>query len=98
MQMKVKIEFVQDQNQCLDTLDSTAWYECTADWGHYVRDTVKHQFMALVRERTIPSDCRLSAKLVPTIVDRGVLRGQHDGSPIAIFSLFYTGSTTFSSK
>jgi hypothetical protein len=28
-----------------------------------------------------PSDCRLSAKLVPTFVDRGVSRSQRDGSP-----------------
>jgi hypothetical protein len=27
-----------------------------------------------------PSDRRLSAKLVPTFADRGVPRGQHDGS------------------
>jgi hypothetical protein len=37
--------------------------------------------VALVRERTIPTERpRLSAKLVPTFVDRGVPRGQIDGS------------------
>ena len=38
--------------------------------------------VALVRERTIPTErTPQSAKLVPTFVDRGVSRGQRDGSP-----------------
>jgi hypothetical protein len=32
--------------------------------------------VALVRERTIPSDRHLSAKLLPAFADRGVSRGQ----------------------
>jgi hypothetical protein len=38
----------------------------------------------LVRGGTIPIG--LSAKLVPTFADRGVSRGQHDGSPTAVTS------------
>jgi hypothetical protein len=37
--------------------------------------------VALVRDLYRPSDRRLSAKLVPTFVDRGVSRGQRNGSP-----------------
>jgi hypothetical protein len=49
-------------------------------------------------ERYRPSDCRLLAKLVPTFVDRGVLRSQHGGSPTAVTSVFWTGADTFLSK
>ena len=44
--------------------------------------TVKKNSVALVRKRTIPTDGRRpSAKLVPTFADRGVSRGQRNGSP-----------------
>jgi hypothetical protein len=33
-------------------------------------------------EQYRPSDLRLSVKLVPTFADRGMLRGQRDGSPL----------------
>jgi hypothetical protein len=33
-------------------------------------------------------DCLLSAKLVPTFADRGVLRSQRGGSPTAVISVF----------
>jgi hypothetical protein len=42
--------------------------------------------MALVHERTILTDCRLSAKLVPTFADRGVSRSQCGRSPTAVIS------------
>jgi hypothetical protein len=35
-----------------------------------------------------PSDHRLSAKLVPTFVDRGVSRSQRGGSNTAVISVF----------
>jgi hypothetical protein len=35
-----------------------------------------------------PRDCRLSAKLVPTLADRGVSRSQRGGSPTAVISVF----------
>jgi hypothetical protein len=44
--------------------------------------------VALVRERTIPSDRRFSAKLVPTFADEGVSHGQCGGSPTAVISVF----------
>jgi hypothetical protein len=49
--------------------------------------------VALVRERTRPSDRRLSAKLVPTFVDRGC-RVVSATDPTAVFSAFYTGTAT----
>jgi hypothetical protein len=43
--------------------------------------------VALVCERTIPtSDRCLSARLVPTFADRGVLHGQCGGSPTAVIA------------
>jgi hypothetical protein len=39
-----------------------------------------------------PSDLRLSAKLVPTFADRGVLRSQHGESPTAVITVFLTWS------
>ena len=43
--------------------------------------------MALVRERTIPTERpRWSANLVPTFADRGVSRGQRNGSPRPLIS------------
>ena len=55
--------------------------------------------VALVRERTIPTERppRL-AKLVPTFADRGVSRGQRNGSPRPLISVFWTGAATFSFK
>jgi hypothetical protein len=35
-----------------------------------------------------PSDRRLSAKLVPTFADRGVSRGQRNGFPRPLISVF----------
>jgi hypothetical protein len=35
-----------------------------------------------------PNDRRLSAKLVPSFVDRGVPRSQRAGSPTAVISVF----------
>jgi hypothetical protein len=43
--------------------------------------------VAWVCKRTIPSNRCLSAKLVPTFVDRGVLHNQRGGSPTAIISV-----------
>jgi hypothetical protein len=40
----------------------------------------------------------MSAKLVPTFADRRVPRGQRDGFPSALFSVFLTGAATFSFK
>ena len=37
---------------------------------------------------------RQSAKLVPTFVDRGVSRGQRNGSPQPLISVFWTGAAT----
>ena len=36
-----------------------------------------------------------SAKLVSTFVDRGVSRGQRNGSPRPLISVFWTGAATF---
>jgi hypothetical protein len=44
--------------------------------------------VALVRERNIPRDRRLSAKLMPTFADRGVSHGQCGGSPTAVILVF----------
>ena len=41
---------------------------------------------------------RRSAKLVPTFADRGVSRGQRNGSPRPFISVFWTGATTFYSS
>jgi hypothetical protein len=35
-----------------------------------------------------PSDQRLSVNLLPTLVDKGVLRSQRSGSPVVIISVF----------
>jgi hypothetical protein len=44
--------------------------------------------VALVREQTIrQSDHRLSAKLLPTLADRGVPQSQRGTSPMAVFSV-----------
>jgi hypothetical protein len=44
------------------------------------------------------SDNCLSAKLVQTFTDRGMLRSQRGKSPTVVISVFYTGSATFSFK
>ena len=55
--------------------------------------------MALVRERTIPTERPPpSAKLVPTFADKGVSRGQRNGSPRPLISVFWTGASTFYSS
>ena len=41
---------------------------------------------------------RPSAKLVPTFTDRGVSRGQRNGSPRPLISVFCTGAATFYSS
>ena len=41
---------------------------------------------------------RRSAKLVPTFADRGVSRGQCNGSPRSLISVFWTGVATFYSS
>jgi hypothetical protein len=53
---------------------------------HQILKTVlnKRNSVAWDRERTIPSDRRLSAKLVPTLEDRGVLRSQRGGYHTAV--------------
>ena len=38
---------------------------------------------------------RRSEKLVPTFADRGVSRGQRNGSPRPLISVFWTGTATF---
>ena len=52
--------------------------------------------MALVRERTTPRERpppvgEVSAKFA----DRGVSRGQRNGSPRPLISVFWTGAATF---
>ena len=41
---------------------------------------------------------RRSANLVPTFADRGVSRGQRNGSPRPLISVFWTGAATFYSS
>ena len=41
------------------------------------------------------SDCRRSAKLVPTFADRGVSRGQRNGSPRSLISVYRTWIATY---
>jgi hypothetical protein len=48
------------------------------------------------RENYTDSGRRLSAKLVPTFVDEGVLRSQRGRSPKAVISVFEIRATTFS--
>jgi hypothetical protein len=55
---------------------------------HHPRNLFITNSVPLVRERTIPSDSHLSAKLVPTFADRGVSHGQCGGSPTAVISVF----------
>jgi hypothetical protein len=44
--------------------------------------------MALVRKRTIPTERPpLVGEVVPTFADRGVLRGQRNGSPRPLISV-----------
>jgi hypothetical protein len=45
-------------------------------------------FMALVHVRTIPSEHRLSAKLVPTFADRRMSHSQHSRPPMDVISVF----------
>jgi len=55
--------------------------------------------VALVRERTIPTERTPPvAKLVPTFADGGVSRGQRNGSPRPLISVFWTGVATFYSS
>jgi hypothetical protein len=43
----------------------------------------------LVRKGPIPADdCHLSAMLLPTLVCRGVSRGQRNGCPLLLISVF----------
>ena len=51
--------------------------------------TIKLNSVALVRTRTIPTERPPpSAKLVPTFADREVSRGQRNGSPQPLISVF----------
>ena len=38
---------------------------------------------------------RRSAKVAPTFADRGVSRGQRNGSPRPLISVFWTGAANF---
>ena len=56
----------------------------------------KKNSVALVREELYQqSGRRRSAKLVPTFADRQVSRGQRNGSPWPLISVFWTGAATF---
>jgi hypothetical protein len=66
--------------------------------GALVEPVKKNMWPESASEIYRPSDRRLSAKLVPIFVDRGVSRGQRSGSPTAVFSSFLTGAATFSFK
>jgi hypothetical protein len=57
----------------------------------------KNPSVALVRERTVPTERPpLVGEVVPTL--RIVLRGQRNGSPRSLVSVFLTGAATISSK
>jgi hypothetical protein len=56
----------------------------------------KTQWPESATELNQASDRRLSAKLVPTFVDREVSRGQHGGSIKAVITVIYTEAFTFS--
>jgi hypothetical protein len=58
---------------------------------------MKKTSVASVHERTIPSDRHLSAKLMPSFVDRGC-RVVSAADPYGYISVFYTGTATFTSK
>jgi hypothetical protein len=68
---------------------------------HKLRWTISYEVLSLLSKQTKqtpwsesaselyrPSDRRLSAKLVPTFANRGVSRGQSDGSLTAEISVF----------
>jgi hypothetical protein len=53
---------------------------------------IKTNSVALVRERTIPTERPpLVGEVSPTFADREVSHGQCDGSPTAVISIFQTG-------
>jgi hypothetical protein len=54
--------------------------------------------VALVRKRTIPTERPPLVGEVPTIADRGVLRGRGVTDPHAVFPAFLDGSRYFSIK
>ena len=52
--------------------------------------------VALVRERTIPTERPPPVgEVSANFADRGVSRGQHNGSPRPLISVFWTGAATF---
>jgi hypothetical protein len=56
-------------------------------------------FVALVSERTIPTERpQLVGEVVSTFAGWRVSRGQRNGFPRSLISVFLTGSATFSSK
>ena len=63
------------------------------DWN--VQGHLKKNSVALVRELYRQNGRRRSAKLVPTFADRGMSRGQRNGSPRPLISVFWTGAATF---
>jgi hypothetical protein len=78
----------------------TDWtLDILAVWGPSVHPNLT-QISRYLRSRTKlyrPSDRRLSAKLVPTFADRGY-RGQRNGYPRSLISVFKTGAATFPLK
>jgi hypothetical protein len=60
--------------------------------------TNKTNSVAWVLEKTIPSDRRLSAKLVSIYADKGLSRSQRGGSPTAVIPIFKTRDAAFSYK
>jgi hypothetical protein len=55
--------------------------------------------VALVRERTMPTERPpLVGEVVPTFADRRELRGQRNGFPRSLISIFWTEAAIFSSK
>jgi hypothetical protein len=64
------------------------------------KQTNKQTPWPLVRERTIPTErpTLVDEILVPTVVDRGVSRGQRGGSPTAVNLSFLDRSRYFSFK
>jgi hypothetical protein len=77
--MVVDLEGTRNENDCAGE-DHEQFYSSVLSILPFLQKAETNS-VALVRERTIPSERRLSAKLLPTFEDRGVLRDQRGGSP-----------------
>ena len=77
------------------TVLSKLWYHiCNKTNNTHTTDTTP-PWPKSASELYQQSGRRRSAKLVPTFAERGVSRGQRNGSPRPLISVFWTGAATF---